>query len=190
MGKFCSKFLLFAVALAAAAYGQTVTGSIVGTVRDATGAPVRDAKVVIVNEGTNAEFQTTTNEAGDYTAPVLPSGNYTIKVDVSGFRPNLVKGVTLLANRSARQDITLQIGQLQQTVEVVAAAPVVNSENATIGNVMQSRQITTLPLNGRMLDRLIRISAGVTTDSASNPRVAGSSYWGRRSVQCRWRCFQ
>ena len=97
---------------------------------------------------------------------------------MSGFRPNLVKGVTLLANRSARQDVTLQIGQLQQTVEVVAAAPVVNSENATIGNVMQSRQITTLPLNGRMLDRLIRISAGVTTDSASNPRVAGSSYWG------------
>ena len=76
MGKFFSKFLLFAVALAlaAVAYGQTVTGSIVGTVRDATGAPVRDAKVVIVNEGTNAEFQTTTNEAGDYTAPVLPSG--------------------------------------------------------------------------------------------------------------------
>ncbi len=180
MGKLFSKFLLFAVALAlaAVAYGQTVTGSIVGTVRDAAGAPVGDAKVVIVNEGTNAEFLATTNEAGDYTAPVLPSGTYTIKVEVSGFRPNVIKGVTLLANRSVRQDIALQIGQLQQTVEVVAAAPVVNSENATIGNVMQSRQITTLPLNGRMLDRLIRISAGVTTDSASNPRVAGSSYWG------------
>jgi hypothetical protein len=170
--------LAFALWLAPAAFSQTVTGSIVGTVRDPSGAPVADAKVVIVNEGTNAEFQTTTNNSGDYSAPVLPSGNYTVKIDMTGFRPNVVKGLTLLANRTARQDVTLQVGQLQQTVEVTAPAPVVNSENATIGNIMQSRQITTLPLNGRTLDRLIRISSGVTTDSASNPRVAGSSYWG------------
>jgi len=167
-----------AILFAFSAFSQTVTGSIVGTVRDATGSPVQNAKVLIVNEGTNAEFQTNTNDSGDYTAPVLPSGNYTVKVEVNGFRPNVVRGLVVLANRSARQDLTLQVGQLQQTVEVVATAPVVNSENATIGNVMQSQQITTLPLNGRMLDRLIRISAGVTTDSASNPRVAGSSYWG------------
>ena len=176
------RFVCYALAavvlLISAALGQTVTGSIVGTVRDSTGAPIQNAKVIITNEGTNAEFQTTTNESGDYSAPVLPSGNYSVKVEVSGFRPNVVKGLTVLANRSARQDVTLQVGQVQQTVEVTATAPVVNSENATIGNVMQSQQITTLPLNGRMLDRLIRISAGVTTDSASNPRVAGSSYWG------------
>lgn len=177
-----SKLLVYVLAAAIfsafSAFSQTVTGSIVGTVRDATGAPVQNAKVVIVNEGTNAEFETTTNDSGDYTAPVLPSGTYSVKVEVTGFRPNVVKGLAVLANRSARQDVTLQVGQLQQSVEVVAAAPVVNSENATIGNVMQSQAITTLPLNGRMLDRLIRISAGVTTDSASNPRVAGSSYWG------------
>src|SRR6266446_3396408 len=89
-----------------------------------------------------------------------------------------VKGLTLLPNRTARQDLTLEVGAVQQAVEVAATAPVVNSENATIGNVMQSTQVTQLPLNGRYLDRLIRISAGVTTDSASNPRVAGSSYWG------------
>jgi hypothetical protein len=175
---FVSYALAAVVLFVSAALGQTVTGSIVGTVRDSTGAPIQNAKVVITNEGTNAEFQATTNDSGDYSAPVLPSGNYTITVEVSGFRPNVVKGLTVLANRSSRQDVTLQVGQVQQTVEVTATAPVVNSENATIGNVMQSQQITTLPLNGRMLDRLIRISAGVTTDSASNPRVAGSSYWG------------
>ena len=145
------------ILLTSAAYGQTVTGSIVGSVRDATGAPVQNGAVTISNEGTNAEFTTRTNESGDYTAPVLPSGLYTIKVEVSGFRPSVAKGVTLQANRSVRQDFTLQLGHVQQSVEVTATAAVVNSENATIGNVMQTRQITTLPLNGRMLDRLIRI---------------------------------
>ena len=67
---------------------------------------------------------------------------------------------------------------MSQVIEVQAGAPVVNTENATIGNIMQSQAIATLPVNGRTLDRLIRISAGVTTDSASNPRVAGSAYWG------------
>ena len=63
-------------------------------------------------------------------------------------------------------------------MEVTAAAPAINSENATVGNVFQSDAITTVPLNGRTVDRLIRISAGVTTDNANNPRVAGSPYWG------------
>jgi hypothetical protein len=65
-----------------------------------------------------------------------------------------------------------------QTVEVQATAPVVTSENATLGNVLEANVITTIPLNGRTLDRLIRISAGVMSDSAANPRVAGSAYWG------------
>jgi hypothetical protein len=161
-----------------ATLAQTVTGAITGTVRDASGAVVPAAVVTVVNEGTNVEFKTGTNNSGDYIAPVLPAGNYTVKIEGAGFRPNVAKGLVLLPNRTLRQDFTLEVGQVQQTVEVAATAPVVNSESATIGNVMQSDQITVLPLNGRMLDRLIRISAGVTSDSASNPRVAGSAYWG------------
>lgn len=172
--------IAFAVAilLVPAAVCQTVTGSIVGNVRDSTGASIPNAEITVVNEATNIEFKATTNSSGGYSAPVLPSGNYTVQVAASGFRPSVAKGLVLLANRSLRQDFTLEVGQIQQSVEVSSATSVVNTESATIGNIMQSQQITTLPLNGRMLDRLIRISAGVTTDSASNPRVAGSSYWG------------
>ena len=161
-----------------AALAQTVTSTLVGTVRDASGAAVPNASIQVVNEGTNFTFKTVTATSGDYTAPALPVGKYTVKVDANGFRSNAVTGLVLLPNRTSRQDFTIEVGQVQQTIEVAATAPVVNSENATIGNVMQSDQITSLPLNGRMLDRLIRISAGVTTDSASNPRVAGSAYWG------------
>ena len=74
--------------------------------------------------------------------------------------------------------MTLTPGAVTQAVEVQASAPVVNSENATIGNVMESQIINQLPLNRRQLDRLVTISAGVMTDSTSNARISGSSYWG------------
>ncbi|HZO51323.1 MAG TPA: carboxypeptidase-like regulatory domain-containing protein, partial [Bryobacteraceae bacterium] len=160
---------------------QNVTGNIVGTIKDATGAAVAGAPVAIVNEGTNIEFKTQSNSDGDFVAPGLPGGTYTVRVEAPGFRATSAKGLILLANRSLRQDFALEVGTVQQAIEVNAAPPVLNTENATIGNIMQSQQITTMPLNGRFLDRLIRISAGVTTDSASNPRVAGSSYWGGMS---------
>ncbi len=162
-------------------WSQNVTGNIVGSLRDASGAAVPGASISVTNEGTGIEVKTQSTTDGDYTLPGLPGGTYTVRVEAQGFRTNAVKGLTLLANRSLRQDFTLEVGAVQQTVEITGAPPVLNTENATIGNVMQAQQITTMPLNGRFLDRLIRISAGVTTDSASNPRVAGSSYWGGMS---------
>ena len=162
-------------------WSQNVTGNIVGSLRDASGAAVPGASVSVTNEGTGIEVKTQSTTDGDYSLPGLPGGTYTVRVEAQGFRTNAVKGLTLLANRSLRQDFTLEVGAVQQTVEITGAPPVLNTENATIGNVMQAQQITTMPLNGRFLDRLIRISAGVTTDSASNPRVAGSSYWGGMS---------
>ncbi|HEY7212322.1 MAG TPA: carboxypeptidase-like regulatory domain-containing protein, partial [Bryobacteraceae bacterium] len=108
----------------------------------------------------------------------LPPGTYSVRAELSSFKPSITRDVVLLANRSARVNVVLSPGDVNQTVEVTAAAPTINSENATVGNVMQSGAITTVPLNGRTVDRLIRISAGVTTDNANNPRVAGSPYWG------------
>jgi hypothetical protein len=163
------------------ASAQNVTSSLTGTVTDSTGAAVSGAAVSATHDGTNIETKTQSNEAGAWSLPGLALGQYTLRVEAGGFKPALVRSLTLLPNRTTRQDVTVEVGSLQQAVEVAATAPVVNTENATIGNVMQSQQITSIPLNGRFLDRLIRISAGVTTDSASNPRVAGSSYWGGMS---------
>jgi len=175
------RFALTALLAFEFALGQNVTGNIVGSVKDSSGASVPKATVTVVNQGTGIDFKTETNADGDYVAPGLPGGQYEVRVEAAGFRTGITKGLTLLANRSLRQDFVMEVGQVAQAVEVNGAPPVLNTENATIGNVMQSQQITTMPLNGRFLDRLIRISAGVTTDSASNPRVAGSSYWGGMS---------
>src|SRR4029079_889011 len=114
----------------------------------------------------------------EFTAPGLPPGLYNVKVEAPGFKQGVTESIRLLANRTARLDIALEPGEITQKVEVQATTPFTNPESATIGNILESRVITALPLNGRTLDRLIRISAGVTTDSASNPRVGGSAYWG------------
>jgi hypothetical protein len=158
-------------------FAQNISGTILGTITDASGANVPGALTVVVNQDTNARY-TAVDESGEYTATNLPPGTYSIKTELNGFKPNLIKDVVLLANRSVRLNVVLQPGAVSQTVEVTASAPVVNSENATLGNTLQSGTITTVPLNGRTVDRLIRISAGVSTDNANNPRVAGSPYWG------------
>ncbi|MCC6858906.1 MAG: carboxypeptidase regulatory-like domain-containing protein [Bryobacterales bacterium] len=170
----CCLFLL----LASAVMAQNVTGTIVGTVTDATGAVVTNSSITVIDEQTNIETKAAASATGEYVVANLPPGTYTVRAELSGFKPSVTRGVRLLANRSSRVDIILEPGAVTQTVEVQASAPVVNSESATIGNVLEANVITTIPLNGRTLDRLIRISAGVTSDSASNPRVAGSAYWG------------
>ena len=160
------------------AIAQSITGTIVGTVKDTSGGVMPGASLTLINEDTGAQFSFVTDSSGDFVAPNLPPGLYSVKAEASAFKQSLTKGIRLLANRSARVDIVMEPGAIAQEIQVQATAPVVNTESATIGNIMETAMITTLPLNGRTLDRLIRISAGVTTDSASNPRVAGSSYWG------------
>jgi hypothetical protein len=169
--------LLAGFLLADPSFAQNITGSIVGTVTDSSGAAVNGASLVIVNQNTNIEYKAV-SDVSEYTVTNLPPGTYSVKAKLSGFKPSVTKDIVLLANRSERVNIVRSPGSVNQTVEVTASAPVVNSENATVGNILQSNTITTVPLNGRTVDRLIRISAGVTTDNANNPRVAGSPYWG------------
>jgi hypothetical protein len=170
--------LLGVLSTATAETAQTTTGGFIGTITDSAGGVLPGASVRLTNIDTNATLVVRADDTGTYVAPSLPPGAYAIQAEVTGFKQKVVGGLRLLANRTVRVDLVLEPGAITEAVEVSAGAPVVNTESATIGNVLESRTITTLPLNGRTIDRLIRISAGVTTDSASNPRVAGSAYWG------------
>ncbi len=173
-----SSVLLFAASISSQLSAQSITGTIVGTVTDISGGTVSAATVTLTNEDTNLEYRAAVAATGEYVASNLPPGTYTVKTELAGFKPSIIRNVRLLAARTVRADVVLEPGAVAQAIEVSASAPVITSENATIGNVLESQTIRTLPLNGRTLDRLIRISAGVTTDSAANPRVAGSAYWG------------
>jgi hypothetical protein len=175
------RFLCGALVLgltASAGLAQQITGTIVGTVKDVSGGVISAAVVTVTNEGTNITSKAATEASGDYVASNLLPGAYTVTTEFAGFKKNTVKGVALLANRTVRVDVVLEPGAVTQSVEVQAAAPVLNSESASISSVMESRIITSLPINGRTIDQLIRLSAGVTTDAAHQPRLAGASRRG------------
>ncbi|MCE5307980.1 MAG: carboxypeptidase-like regulatory domain-containing protein, partial [Acidobacteriales bacterium] len=100
--------------------GQNVTGTIVGTVMDSSGAVVSGAAVSVVNEGTNIEYKAATSATGEYVVANLPPGTYSVKAELQGFKPSVTKGVRLMANRSVRTNVSLEPGTVQQAVEVQA----------------------------------------------------------------------
>ncbi|MGH9630897.1 MAG: carboxypeptidase-like regulatory domain-containing protein, partial [Bryobacteraceae bacterium] len=159
-------------------YAQSTTGTIVGTVSDATGSVVAGVKIRVTNTGTGTFVDTVTNASGDYTVANLPAASYTIRADFPGFRSVEVTGLRLLLNQTLRSDIRLEPGAVEQSISVTAAAPVVQSESSSVANNIDTRAVVALPLNGRTLDRLILITAGNTSDSPSNPKLAGSLHWG------------
>jgi len=93
------------------ARSQNVTSTIVGNVRDSSGASIPGAAVIVTNEGTGIETKTKTGADGEYTVAGLPFGQYTVRMEATGFRENLVKGITLLPNRTTRQDFTANMGK-------------------------------------------------------------------------------
>ena len=159
-------------------YAQSTSSTLVGTVRDSTGAVVAGAKVRVTNTGTGAVLETTSNTNGDYVTPNLIPAVYALRVEHPGFRSVEVKQITLLTSLTVRNDIRMEPGELQQSVSVEAAAPVVSSESSSVASNVDAHTVVTLPLNGRTLDRLIQITAGNTSDSASNPKLGGSLHWG------------
>ena len=126
-----------ALGLCSAAVAQSITGTILGTVRDSSNAVILGSKILITNEATNVEYRSETGATGEFVAPNLPAGVYTVSAEADGFTRRVVKGVTVLATRSERVELVLDPGTVSQVIEVQAGAPVVNTENATIGNIMQ-----------------------------------------------------
>ena len=160
------------------AHGQSTTGAVVGTVTDPTGAVIAGVKVKITNTGTATAAETATNASGDFVFPNLPAASYSVHAEFTGFRSVELTGLRLLLNQTLRADIRLEPGSLEQSVNVSAAAPVVQSESSSVAANIDARSVVTLPLNGRTLDRLILITAGNTSDSPSNPKLGGSLHWG------------
>src|SRR5450432_4051625 len=118
--------LMFAALLPVSiSFAQSVTATIVGTLTDASGASVTAASILIVNQDSGIEYHAAVGDSGEYTATNLPPGTYSVKTQLAGFKPVVVKDVVLLASRATRVNLVLEPGTLNQTVEVTATAPVV-----------------------------------------------------------------
>lgn len=131
------------------AFGVGTTGTIVGTVKDISGATVANATVTIRNQETNATRSVQTNATGDYSVPLLPPGTYEILIEGKGFRRSIFKNMALAVDQTVRADATLQVGGVNEEVTVESAEPLVQTDTSTIGQVVDSDQVKTLPLNER-----------------------------------------
>ena len=158
-------------------YGQETTGSITGVVTDATGAVVPGVKITVQHLGTNAAFSGTTNQLGTYILRTLPVGPYRLMAEAPGFKRFEATGIQLQVNEVARVDVTLQVGQLAESIEVAAAVVSVNTEDATLRTVVDQRRVEKLPLNGRDPVQLMRLVAGVSLYQGSGV-TSGTTYPG------------
>ncbi len=163
MKRYAAVFLLLAGMLlyASSLSGQGVRATITGQVVDESGAVVPGASVTITNDGTNESRATQTDSSGNYVIPQLLPGEYSLMVEMKGFRKEVHRGIALETNQQARLDITLKVGNVTESVEVTAEAPLVQSENMALGNVVDQKKIVELPLNGRDYLQLAQLQPNV-----------------------------
>jgi len=152
--------------------GQNARGTILGHVADPSGAAVLGARVTIKNVNTGVTNEFTTDGTGDFVFVNLIPGTYTVSVEGQGFKTSSSSGLILEVDQTLRQDFTLAMGSLAETVTVSANAQMVQTDNTTIGNVVAGELMQELPLNGRDFTSLLNIDAGAT-----NLGGGSQTYW-------------
>src|SRR5215204_322059 len=171
--------LLAALCWSPPAFAQQETATLSGTVKDDSGATIAGANIVITNLRTNIRAQTRTDEAGFYIVPSLRPGEYSVTAERTGFTTTVRTGVTLQVAQVARIDLTLATGQLTDTVEVVGAVSLLDSQTSSRGLVIDQKKIVDLPLNGRDYNQLALLSPGVLPGT---PRLASVNFKGAVNV--------
>lgn len=169
-----SLILFFACALITA---QETTGSIIGTVKDPTGAVIAGAAVMATNLATGAEARASSDDTGTYLFPLLRAGRYRLVVENPGFQRVQQDGVVVQTTERVRIDVTLPVGQVSDTVSVTAETPLLQSERVTIGQVVEQRTIQSIPLATRNFTQILGTSAGVVGSvfNADNPGTGSDS---------------
>jgi len=166
--------LAFVVLVAVGVSAQTFRGAILGTAVDSTGASVADAKVTATNVDTGLSRQTLTAPNGDFGFPELPPGNYTVSVSKEGFRTQTATAIRLTVGNPARVDVTLTPGQVTEKVEVNADVPLIETTNNTLGGILETQQVSELPVNGRDFTKLLVAVPGSNADPSSVNDSPGS----------------
>ncbi len=161
------------------AFAQQETATLTGEVKDGTGAVVPRATITLTNVETNISLKTETNEQGVFFVASLKPGPYSITAEKSGFKKTLRSGITLQVNQAARADLVLQVGDVSNTIEIVEAATLLETESSARGSVIDQKKIVELPLNGRDYNQLALLSPGVLPGT---PRLASVNFKGVMNV--------
>ena len=165
-------------------YGQRESGAILGTVTDQSGAVIPNAKVTLTSEETAFTLTTETASNGSYQFNPIKIGTYSVSVSLAGFEKVVQPHITVHVQEQVLIDLKLIPGLVTQTVEVTSAVPLLQTQNSSVGQVVGSKQVNDLPLNGRNFTFLAQITAGVTVmqqDSRGFGASGGFSANGVRS---------
>lgn len=176
---------LFLILVAELAWGQKDTGSIVGTVKDPTGAVIARAKVTVTDLERGQTFTTATSEAGEYVASPLHVGRYTVTVEKVGFKRTVSEPVDLDVQQRVAVNLKLEVGRQTEEVVVTGSTPLLDTETSELGQVVDSRRAANLPLNGRNFAQLALLTAGTSPSEpgARDENSYGFSSNGARSLQ-------
>jgi len=172
-------FRIFAAAALGAAAAVTALAqgdraSILGQITDASGAAVPGAAVTVTNTGTKERRTTIADDRGGYEVPALNIGEYEVAVEQQGFRREVVRGITLVVGQRARVDLKLEVGAVTQEVTVQGASPLLSTDDATIGQLIDERKIRELPIPGkRNMYMLALLGAGMSRGPASSVTTSG-----------------
>lgn len=157
-----------------AGWSQT-TATIVGTVTDSSGAVVPNVSITVTSQDTGLTRRITSNQNGNYVAPLLPVGQYSITVEGTGFKKKTVTGIVVQVEQEPRVDIVLEVGAVTESVTVSGEATQLQTENAVVGQVVDNRYTTEIPLNGRDFSQLLLLSPGTTTRPGGFDLSVGSA---------------
>ncbi|MCI0390808.1 MAG: TonB-dependent receptor [Acidobacteria bacterium] len=185
MTQFLRNVALLLVALNIAVMAQVSSGTITGSVRDSSNAAITGAKVKITQTATSVLRETVTDERGEFSAPNLRPGEYSVTVTATGFQGRNFTGIVLAVDRTVNLPVVLEPGAVEQTVEVTGAAPLIDSSTSSLGQVIDNKKIVDLPLNGRnpfALGLLSGYSTPVRGVASNLPFVAGGGRWQNNDV--------
>ncbi len=157
-------------------------GEITGLITDSSGAAVAGATITVTNKATGAARRITTNTEGVYTFPSLLPGVYELKVEQAGFKTAQLDNIRVEVQQTVRLDVTMEVGQVGETVTITSNSTLLNAENATVGTVIENKIVTELPLNGRQYLNLVALSPNVNV-LAPAAGQAGARQGGERSQQ-------
>jgi hypothetical protein len=160
-------------------FAQGSTATIIGTVKDASGAVLQGAMVTVKHLETGLTRTDDADASGSYSIPSLPVGAYEVTAEKMGFRREVRRGIDLAVAQEAQVNLTLQVGSLEQQIIVTEAAPLVNTTLASTSGLITESQVKDLPLNGRSFDQLLTLNVGVS-NATSNTLNGGT--WNMFSV--------
>jgi hypothetical protein len=171
------------VLFATQSHAQNIFGAIVGTVSDPSGAVLPGATVTATNLGTGQKRVVAAGTQGNYSILSLPRGQYMIDIDAQGFKHFSRSPIVVTVNQEARVDVQMQIGEQNQQVTVTGAPPIMQTDSASLGQVIGGNAVTTLPLNGRNVLNLVALVPGVVPQGGATTNLSGQNVFAAGNYQ-------